>query len=249
MDSWPMDLCARRTAKDKLVLYPMLDPYIQIIKNYPESYLSDLFLLLALGTGLVNYAYLNTQTRWLFRMLILSLIITIAQTHHAAFRQNNLYLYNLNSLIEMGCLTICYSIELQSSKKRWILWAGFSMYLLVFLYDFSWTQIAGIALAMQRLIMIVYALLYFHIILIRMQIQNLLTHSMFWVSAGAVIHAAGTLFVFLFIKVTLGDLSPNGSYHLYITVVMIFLAFFYIILLVSFWLRRREVKLANRLTV
>ncbi|GAB3908496.1 hypothetical protein GCM10028803_44230 [Larkinella knui] len=182
-------------------------------------------------------------------MLLLSLIISIAQTHHAAFRQNNLYLYNLNSLVEMSCIAVAYRIELKSSRNKAVIVAGYILYLLVFIYDFSWTHIAGIALGVQRIVMIVYALLYFHYILTNMQVQHLLIHAMFWVSAGAIVHAAGTLFVFLFVKVTLGDLSSNGSYSLYITIVTTFSAFFYIVLLVSFWLRRREFRLVDQMTV
>ncbi|MGM9510327.1 hypothetical protein ACS5NO_21515 [Larkinella sp. GY13] len=171
------------------------------------------------------------------------------QIHDAAFRQNNLYLYNLNSLVEMSGFAVAYWIELKSRRNRTLIVGGFVIYLLVFLYDFSWTHFAGVALGVQRIIMIVYALLYFHYILTKMQIQNLLIHSMFWVSAGAIVHAAGTLFVFLFVKVTLGDLSSNGSYYLYITIVRTFSAFFYLVLLVSFWLRRREFRVTDRLTV
>ncbi|MFC5411147.1 hypothetical protein ACFPMF_17630 [Larkinella bovis] len=209
----------------------------------------DLFLVIALGTGLVNYGFLDKPSRWLFRMLLLSFVISLVQLHDAAFRQNNIYLYNLNSLVEMGCFAAAYWIELKSKKNQALVLAGFGVYLLVFLYDFSWTNIAGVALGVQRIIMIMYALLFFHYVLAKMQVQNLLLHAMFWVSAGAIVHAAGTLFVFLFVKVTLGDLSSNGSYALYIKIVRSFTTFFYIVLTISFWLRRRESRLADQLTV
>jgi hypothetical protein len=228
----------------------MIDhPYVELIFKYPDSFIPDLFLLLAIGAGLVNYSFLNKPSHWLFRMLVLSLIISLIQLHDAAYRHNNTYLYNLNSLVEMSGFAVAYWTELKSRRNRTLIISGFVIYLLVFIYDFSWTQIAGIALGVQRIIMIVYALLYFHHILTKMQVQNLLIHSMFWVSAGAIVHAAGTLFVFLFVKVTLGDLSSNGSYYLYITIVRTFSAFFYLVLLVSFWLRRREYRLMDRLTV
>ncbi len=228
----------------------MIDhPYVRLILKYPDSFLPDLFILLAIGTGLVNYFFLDKPNRWLLRMLIFSFVISLIQIHDAAFRQNNLYLYNLNSLVEMSGFAVAYWIELKSRRNRTLILSGFVIYVLVFLYDFSWTNIAGVALGVQRIIMILYALLYFHYILTKMQIQNLLIHSMFWVSAGAIVHAAGTLFVFLFVKVTLGDLSSNGSYYLYITIVRTFSAFFYLVLLVSFWLRRREFRVTDRLTV
>ncbi|RRA97641.1 hypothetical protein [Larkinella rosea] len=182
-------------------------------------------------------------------MLVLSLVISLIQLHDAAYRQNNTYLHNLNSLVEMGCFAAAYRIELKARSNQVIVFTGLGIYLLVFLNDFSWTRIAGVTLGVERIVMIVYALLYFHYILARMQVQNLLIHSMFWVSAGAIVHAAGTLFVFLFVKVTLGDLSSNGSYALYITIVRTFSAFFYIILGFSFCIRRREFRLAERFTV
>ncbi|GAB3315925.1 hypothetical protein GCM10027299_05530 [Larkinella ripae] len=228
----------------------MIDhPYIKLILKYPDSFLPDLFLILAIGTGLVNYNFLDKAGRWLLRMLLLTLVISLIQIHDAAYRQNNLYLFNLISLIEMGCFAAAYHLELKAKRHQTIVLTGLSLYLLAFIFDFSWTKIAGIALGTQRIVMIFYALLYFHHILTKMQIQNLLIHSMFWVSAGAIVYAAGTLFVFLFIKVTLGDLSSNGSYYLYVTIVRTFSAFFYIILLISFWLRRRESRLSDPLTV
>jgi hypothetical protein len=228
----------------------MIDhPYVKLILKYPDSFLPDLFLLLAIGTGLVNYFFLDKSNRWLLRMLVFSFVISLIQIHDAAYRHNNTYLYNLNSLVEMSGFAAAYWIELKSRRNRTLIISGFVVYVLVFLYDFSWTNIAGVALGVQRIIMILYALLYFHYILTKMQIQNLLIHSMFWVSAGAIVHAAGTLFVFLFVKVTLGDLSSNGSYYLYITIVRTFSAFFYLVLLVSFWLRRREFRVTDRLTV
>ncbi|GAB3262956.1 hypothetical protein GCM10027347_29130 [Larkinella harenae] len=228
----------------------MIDhPYITLILEYPDSFLPDLFLLIAIGAGLVNYSFLDKPGRWLLRMLVSSFIIGLVQLHDAAFRQNNLYLYNLNSLVEMLCLTAAYRLELKSKKNQTIVLTGLGLYLLVFVYDFSWTHIAGVTLGVQRLIMILYTLLYFHHILTKMQIQNILIHAMFWISAGAIVHAAGTLFVFLFVKVTLGDLSSNGSYALYITIVRWFTAFFYVVLSIGFWLRRREFRLGDGLTV
>lgn len=224
-------------------------PYIQLVLKYPQTFLPDLFLVLALVAGLVNYPFLDKASSWFFRMLVLSLGISLLQNHNAAYRLNNLYLYNLNSLAEMGCIAGAYWIELKSKRNRTLILASLGVYLLVFLYDFSWTKIAGVTLGIQRIMMILYALLYFHYILTKMQIQNILIHAMFWISAGAIVHAAGTLFVFLFVKVTLGDLSSNGNYGLYIQIIRAFTAFFYVVLIISFWLRRREFKTVEHLTV
>ncbi|WP_128544905.1 hypothetical protein [Larkinella soli] len=221
----------------------MLERFIQLITDFPLWFISDLFLLLAVAAGLVNLSFLNKPFYWLLILISLTLSIELAMTIYAAYRQNNHYLINLTSLVEMVCLAIVYAKEIRSPRSRMIIYGLGLIYLIAFLINFEWTRIADYMIGIQRISMIIFVFLHFQSLLVSMRVTNLFSHAMFWVSAGVLIYATGTLFVFLFVNKTLRD--PSGDFTWYMIFTQSFSGFFYFVIALSFWLRRREVRMVE----
>jgi len=220
----------------------MLDYYLDNIALYPFAYVPDLFLLIAVVSGLVNIRYLNQQTRWLLWLVMLSTVIELIMLHYASNYENNHYLINLTSLVETVCLSVIYGLEIENkASRRWII-IGLAGYLITFFYAYKWTQIAEYMIGVQRLLMIFFVILHFQYLLNNMRVPNLLAYTMFWVSAGVMLYASGTLFIFLFVHKTLNNPLPDSDFTWYLGFTRVFTCLFYTIIATSFWLRRREAR-------
>ncbi|WP_234735005.1 hypothetical protein [Tellurirhabdus bombi] len=220
----------------------MLEPYIRLFINYADWFISDLFLLIALGTGLICYRYVYGGARWLFWLLVLSFFVELLLIHYAALSKNNHFLLNVSSIIETACLAGMYYSIIMRKWSRIFIVVSFLIYLSISIYSFEWLRIADYMLGVQRLMMIVYVILYFQYLLSELKVDYLMGHSFFWISAGALLYASGTLFIFLFVKITFGN--PNdGDFSWYMHFAQAFNSFFYITLAVGFWLQRREIQL------
>jgi hypothetical protein len=220
----------------------MLDPYIRLFVSYADWFVSDLFLLIALGAGLICYKYIHGGARWLLYLLILNFIVELILIHYAAFHKNNHFLLNVSSLIETACLAGMYYSIIMRKWSRIFIVSSFLIYLVIAIYSFEWSRIADYMLGVQRLIMIVYVILYFQYLLSELKVDYLIGHSFFWISAGALLYASGTLFIFLFVKITFGDPS-GGDFSWYMLFAQAFSSFFYSMVAIGFWLQRREIRL------
>lgn len=218
----------------------MWKPYIDLVLLSPESFVSDLLLILGIAAGTINYTYFNTPIKCLFFVLVACLCLEGVQIYYAAHHWNNHFLVNVLSLVEMIGFAAIYYLELTGSRNGWLIGATLGIYLLVFLDAFKWTGFAEYIMVGERLFFILYVVLHFQQLLFQMKVINLFEHSMFWVSVATLIYATSTMFVFLFIRVTL-RLSPvNEDFRWYWGFIQGCTAIFYLILAFSFWIRRRE---------
>ena len=211
---------------------------VEMIARYPQSFLPDCFLLLAIVVGIVSIRYLGFSLKVMLLMLVLCFLVELVLLYYAAYSKNNHFLINLTSFIETVCLTVIYYHEVAEKRSRLTIIAALLMYLVAFVYSFSWMRIADHLLSIERFILILFVVLHFQYILSGMRVPNILVYSMFWISAGLLVYAAGTFFVFLFTKFTLSDL--HGDFHWYISIVRLFTCLFYLVVAVAFYLQRRE---------
>ena len=212
------------------------------ISSYPLSFLPDCFLLLGIGIGGFSLRYLNGPTRVILLMLLACFLVEIVLVYYAAIlKQNNHFLFNLTSLVEMVCLSMAYHIEINQRKSRQIILTLLATYLITFVYSFEWVRFAEYLLTIERLILLSFVALHFQYILSFMRVPNILAYAMFWVSAGVIVYAAGTFFIFLFTRVTLDNPQGYINFKWYVSVFRGFSCLFYAILGVALYLRRHEV--------
>ena len=213
----------------------------KLIENYPLSFLPDCFLLLGIVIGGCSIRYLNAPTKVILLMLIVCFLVEIVLTYYAILRQNNRFLVNLTSLVETIFLSVVYYIEIKQQRSRRAILVLLATYLITFVYSFEWVRFAEYLLTVERLLLLSFVALHFQHILSVMRVPNILAYAMFWVSAAVMMYAAGTFFVFLFSRVTLGNLQGGVDFTWYLSVFRWFTCLFYAIIAVALYLRRHEV--------
>ncbi|WP_420148898.1 hypothetical protein [Spirosoma sp.] len=130
---------------------------------------------------------------------------------HSLKRENNLYLFNLLSFFEIGIVAIIYGFGMPKYAKKF-LWFAVGC-LVINLLFYSGQTISVGNLTLTRLFIIITVLIYLNNLLNEALIRNILRHDLFWVSAGLLLYAAGTFFIFLFGK----DLFNFGAASAYET--------------------------------
>ena len=174
-------------------------------------------------------------------MLIICFLVEIVLTYYAILKQNNRFLVNMTSLVETICLSVAYYIEIKQKKNRQVILVLLATYLITFAYSFEWARMGEYLLTVERLVLLSFVALHFHHILSIMRVPNILAYAMFWVSAGVMVYAAGTFFIFLFTRVTLENSRASIDFMRYLSVVRWFTCIFYTVIAAAFYLRRREV--------
>ena len=174
----------------------MWETFIRLITRYPLDFISQLFALLPIFVGLIRYRRLSVPMKWVVLAFITYFLKDSVALMYSLRKESNLYLYNLQSFFEIAVVALIYSFSMPKQAKQ-ILWlAGGCLVVNVFFY--SNQEISAGNLTIARLFIIVVVLLYLTHVLNEAVIRNIMRHDMFWLSAGLLLYAAGTFFVFLF---------------------------------------------------
>lgn len=211
----------------------------ELISEYPFSFSSDFFLVVGVIIGLITLGYLDRTLKIVFLFLALCLVIEAVLIYYAARTWNNYFLVNVMSLVVMLSYSVVYWREVASRYSRVTIVGLLILYLAVFAYSFEWVRVSEYLLAVERVILMIFVILHLQFILEAMRVPNLLRHPMFWVSSGIMIYAAGTFFIFMFAQVTFG----NPQDMRYWMVVQAFTCLLYTMLMIAFYVCRREVRM------
>jgi hypothetical protein len=215
-----------------------LSYFVKYLIKYPTELGIDLVLLFVALIGWWHLSKLTTSGRIV--LLFLSLSFSLSVATWVAFFQglNNHYLFTLQALVEFVSFGSFYLIETKSRPIRWGIGAVMAGYLLTFGIMFDSGGWNDLLVGMARLVEIGFVLAYFWSLLSDMLVGSLLRYPPFWVSIAVLLNGAGTVFIFLFNRMTLTSSSDNSYYAWYRGVTLGFMALFYLLLAYSFWLSR-----------
>ena len=188
----------------------MWEALINLIIRYPLDFISQLFALLPVVIGLFHYKRLTVPMKWVVLFFATYFLKDSIAWVHSLKRESNLYLYNLLSFFEIGFVTIIYALSIPRQSKKIALFAIFCLLANVIFYSKHEIGVGNLTVA--RLFIIIVVLVYFTHVLNESLIRNILKHDMFWVSAGLLVYAAGTFFIFLFGK-DLFDFGNSTAYE------------------------------------
>jgi hypothetical protein len=206
----------------------------------------DALLLLTILIGWRNYRYLTASGLMTFAFATIAFLLSVATWVVAYQNQKNHFLYTLQALAELGCFGFFYLIEIKTPSARRVLAGLMVAYAVAFVGLFDQNQMNDVLIGVARLLLMGFVLTYFWFLLTDMKVPNLLAHPPFWVSIAVLLNGAGTVFIFLFNRMTLTSGSRNDYYIWYRGVTLVFLALFYILLAYSLWLNRRAGSSAPR---
>lgn len=188
----------------------MWETFINLLIRYPLDFISQLFALLPIVIGLLRYNHLTAPMKWVVLFFLAYFLKDSIAWIHSLQRESNLYLYNLLSFPEIAIVAIIYAF---SMPRQLTGVAGFALgCLLLNVFFYSSQGISVGNLTIPRLFIIIIVLIYLTHVLNEALIRNILKHDLFWISAGLLIYAAGTFFIFLFGK-ELFNFDVSASYE------------------------------------
>lgn len=218
----------------------MWERYIYLINKYPLIAISDLATIIPLILGVICYSHLSKENRLLFYFLIVHFLLDLDSVWISVKNQNNLNIFNFTEILEVT--TICL-VFLQLNKQR------FKKILILFLlilsvsigiWKFDFNEFAFIPYVINRLSYVIIVLIYFNTLLSEISVKNILLHPPFWLCAGLIIYATGSVIIFLFGNQILASTAPHEQFVLFYSLISIINIIFRILISVSFLVSKYE---------
>ncbi|GAB3315931.1 hypothetical protein GCM10027299_05550 [Larkinella ripae] len=177
-----------------------MDRLQELASTYPLDFIADFFDLIVLAVGLYQFKNLRREMKFFVGYFICTLIKDFISLYFAYYKWSNFYIYNIYTFFEILFISAVYlSVFANPVQKRTVLLVGIISLLFNALF-FSFKELSAVNFTVFRIATIIMVLLHFVTLLSEMRIKKIAVYSMFWVSAGLLIYATGTLFTFLFIK-------------------------------------------------
>lgn len=185
----------------------MLERLLLLCEKYPLDFITHLGSSLPIIFGLIRYKYLSLSSKLIIIFFLFYFTKETFALWLSILRENNLYLQNIETIIETWLLLWIGFSCFKSPKWRWLgLGLAISSSVASFLTYHS-DGVSSVSLSSFRLFAIFFCLSYFNKILTDIRVKNILLHTLFWFSAGLLVYAAGTFFIVLFSEYWYKDIN------------------------------------------
>ncbi|GAB3917032.1 hypothetical protein [Larkinella terrae] len=218
----------------------MLEKLINHYSNYSVILAIEFVTLIPIIVGVIFIRHLNISMKFLLIYYIIVFIRDFISNVSAVYRINNHYLYNLSGFVEIITVGLIYYKAVDTIKsKKWIaILAGLSVFFGTFLW--SSTEFSSGILTLADLCSMGISILYFNTLIAELKIINILKHSLFWVSSGLIVQAAGTFFIFLFAKTVFSENVEYSVFYFYWQVRQIMYIIFCVLSSIGFWVSKED---------
>lgn len=220
----------------------MLERLLLQCEKYPLDFVSHLSSSLPLLIGVIRYKYLQATSKiiaFFFLFYFLKETVALWLSLHV---QNNLYIQNIESVVEIWILLAAYLYCFASDDWRRIGVIAAIACSAVAIYTYEFQAISIVSLSSFRLFAIFFCLSYFTKILAEVRVKNVLLHTMFWFVSGLLVYATGTFFIVLFSKYWYDDISkvPAEVFDKYWNVIQILFTVFALLSAIGLWFTKRD---------
>lgn len=165
-------------------------------------YLSSLTILIPVFFGAVFYGALTRALKILYGFIVLSALFELWAAVLSHFYMSNLYLFHIQTLVEITLISCVYYFIFRYSWQRKIvviLSSLFIIYVSMSLYfDFSFDRINSTERMIESSILIIYFMLYVLHLLGKSRTPFLEMHPYFILTSGFLLYFSGTICVFIF---------------------------------------------------
>ncbi len=186
-------------------------------QDYPVAFVAELTTLLPLVVGLFYLRSLQRDLKLLLFLFFIFFARDISSNFLASLEENNLFVYNFSSILEIFFLAFIfyYNTSIKSKKyRRIIIYVGIicltSSLLLYTRDDFS----AG-DFTIVRIYGMILTAAFFERTLSEVSVKNILKYPMFWVGSGFLLYFCGTFFIFLLSNEILSRYAERDVFKLY----------------------------------
>ncbi|GAB3798716.1 hypothetical protein GCM10028819_20450 [Spirosoma humi] len=185
----------------------MWDRLLELSVRYPIDLLSYLSSLIPILISVLRFNQLTKIALYIILFFAFCFVKDTYALWYVIRALNTTFIQNLETLFQSFLIGFIYYNCFDKRLSKQIL-AGLTLLcatLIVFTYEDI--KVSVTALLSFRVLSIGLSLAYFNKILVDMRIKNVLTHTMFWFSAGLLIFAAGTFFIVLFSEYWYKDIN------------------------------------------
>jgi hypothetical protein len=194
-----------------------MDQFFTPFREYPVAFVAELTTLLPLVIGLFYLRSLQQDLKLLLFLFFIFFVRDISSNFLASLKENNLFVYNLSSVLEIFFLAFIFYCNTSIKSKiyrRIIIYGGIICLLTsVLLYtrddfsagDFTIVRIYGMTLTAA----------FFERILSEVAVKDILKYPMFWVGSGFLLYFCGTFFIFLLSNEVLSKYAERDVFKLY----------------------------------
>lgn len=220
----------------------MVDRILSFSVKYPLDMVSYLFLLVPFTMGLVRYAHLQKEEK---TFLYYFAFVFLKETGALAIMlagHTNMYLQNVQSLIDILFFGVAYAYVLHGLKCRTTLVVSATLSLASALLFFDASDISPVNQIAARLFAIVVVLLFFNDLLSQLRVMRLFQYPMFWISAGLLLYATGTFLIALFSRLLVSGMmtNPDATYDFFWDMQQGLFILFCLFASAGFWVSRYE---------
>ncbi|WP_155296221.1 hypothetical protein [Spirosoma rigui] len=133
--------------------------------------------------------------------MLLFLLYFVGETYSiwlALLRQNNLFVLNFYPIGGIALIGYMYALNFDSRALKRLLLYSAGLFSCLCIALFEWNSVSSPALFVYKTYIIFVVLLHFNKIISDLRVRNILVHTLFWVNAGLIMYASGTMFISLF---------------------------------------------------
>ena len=204
---------------------------------------SIVFVALTAIVGLVRFRRLDLIQRYLLVLTLLALAVETAARTLAYYKQPNLFLAPIDSVLEFVCLALIYQRALRPSGiSRAIPWLAAAFVLgsaLTYSPQLDTVQFSPVQHFIESLLVLAFVGCYFYREITRQVVIGRLEHEpMFWVSTGLLLYFSSSMFIFLSSNYVLG-LSRQLSVRVWAIHALLYI-FLNILFSIALWQPARQ---------
>lgn len=212
---------------------------VRYFYQYPAELLPLLCSFPPFWLSLYRLRYFNTEYKYLFVYVWLTLLFEVVNSAMAFQGINNLYLYNSFGIVEGLLLLKVYFDFLSQSPQYRKLLIVFGIFFSVYgLWDILYseaftTKFNSYTYMGSAFMLIISSLLFFLQMLQNTETTSLKGQPKFWFNAGSLLYFSGTFFVFMFSELIISanqDIDFFSYWSIYSIMVGVFRIFTYICL-------------------
>lgn len=211
-------------------------------QDYPIAFIAELITLLPILIGLFRIVSIKYEIRLLLVLFILFFLRDILSNLLASVKENNLFIYNIFSFIELFFLALIFynNPRIHSSRYRKTIVWGVVISLFLGLLFYSKSDFSIIDFTIVRLYGILITIVFFERVLSEVRIKNILTYSMFWINSGWLLYFCGTFFIFLLSDKVLSRKAQPEIFQQYWDTNLIFYIFFCLLASIGIWFSKYD---------
>ncbi len=185
----------------------------------------------------IRFRYVKHQYVYLYLLIFISIFIELVNFLFSKFGQNNLYLFRFYTILEFTLISLFYAKFLKRYINVNTIYGMIPIFIFIAVIDYKLygkEQLDSLAISVESIIFICYALYLFYYIMKHLIIKNLLPSPMFWFNCAILFYFLGNFFLFTFNNYVL-NLDEAKHFKLWSTIHTTLNVIYNILLSIGFW--------------